>query len=450
MVYSSKKIIALIASIMAGLLIQACGPIENNSNQAAQTNSKPEPTIEATPVKQGENKWLIVSGDTATLNINAPGAKSVRIFYRPVDADDRVIALKKTPVATSNANGQFTTQVKISPDFGGDVWAEATYSDGSKKKTSPLALSSETAAPIAEALAKDAAHGDESERSDKFTGGHIETASLVENQPDIKITVDVPAFRLTLWQNGKEVKTYEIGVGQREFPLAIGIRRAAQIIWNPEWVPPDSDWVEDSHSDVQPGEHIDADDPRNPLGKVKIPLGDAFLIHQARRPADLGHLVSHGCVRMVQSDLYDLTEKIMAARGWPVSRQQIEQTKNDTDRLMARLNPPLIVDINYDTQVIEGGVLRIYPDVYNRNTNTVENLRAELQSSGVNGARLDDATLKQMLDRANANELFAVNVNELTGGNALAAGQSEPLTSQNKVARKPAPDKSRRHARSSR
>jgi len=171
------------------------------------------------------------------------------------------------------------------------------------------------------------------------------------------------------------------------------------------------------------------------------------LIHQARRPGDLGHLVSHGCVRMLQSDLYDLTEKIMEARGWPVSRQQIEQTKNNTDRLIAKLSPPLPIDINYDTQVIEGGVLRIYPDVYSRDTNTVENLRAELQSSGVDAARLDDATLKQMLDRANANQMFAVNVSDLSSGNALAVGKMEPLTSQSKVAKRQPTAANSRHAR---
>src|SRR5262249_16616915 len=155
--------------------------------QTAQTTGNAEPTIEATPVKQGENNFMIVSGDTATFNINAPGAKSVRILYRPIDAGDRVVALKKSPVATANANGQFSTQVTIGPDFGGEVWGEVAYTDGSKKKTKAISLSSEAAAPIAEAIAKDAAHGDESERSDKFTGGKIETAALVENQPDIKI-----------------------------------------------------------------------------------------------------------------------------------------------------------------------------------------------------------------------------------------------------------------------
>jgi murein L,D-transpeptidase YcbB/YkuD len=67
----------------------------------------------------------------------------------------------------------------------------------------------------------------ESARSDKFTGGRIEKATLEAGQPDIKITVNIPAFRLTLWQNNKEVKTYQIGVGQKNFrsSLAIVMRR---------------------------------------------------------------------------------------------------------------------------------------------------------------------------------------------------------------------------------
>src|SRR4051812_3962687 len=40
---------------------------------------------------------------------------------------------------------------------------------------------------------------DESPWSDRFTGGHVEHAELVANDPNIEITVDVPAFRLTLW-----------------------------------------------------------------------------------------------------------------------------------------------------------------------------------------------------------------------------------------------------------
>ena len=266
--------------------------------------------------------------------------------------------------------------------------------------------------------------------------------------PDIKLTVNVPAFRMTLWQNGKEVKSYEIGVGMKKYPIVIGERRVTQVIWNPEWVPPDSEWVNESHSNVEPGEHVEAGDPRNPLGKIKIPLGDGFLIHEAHRASDIGHLISHGCVRMVRQDLLDLATSIAEARSLAITKEQIDNAMKTTDRLVAKLNPFAAVDIDYDTLVVEGGVLHIYPDVYDRGTSTIENLRAELQAAGVDGSKLDDQTLKQMLDRANPKEEFTVSVADIKSGNALVAGTNQPLTSASVAAKKPAPKaRSRQGAR---
>ncbi|HVF50509.1 MAG TPA: L,D-transpeptidase [Pyrinomonadaceae bacterium] len=269
----------------------------------------------------------------------------------------------------------------------------------------------------------------ESARSDKYTGGRIERAALVEGDPNIEITVDVPAFRLTLWQDGREVKTYPVGVGMKEFPIVIGERQASEVIWNPAWIPPASDWVREMPG-VTAGEIIKASDKRNPLGKVKIPLGGGYLIHQAKGVADLGHLVSHGCVRMLRTDLYDLAEKITAAYAWPVSAKQIARAKLSTKTLAAKLDTPLSVDINYDTHVVEGGVLYIYPDVYDRGTNTVARLRAELESSGVDVSNLDERTLRRMLARAGAGQKFAVEVSSIEQGRALADGRLLPLVGQ--------------------
>ena len=266
----------------------------------------------------------------------------------------------------------------------------------------------------------------ESVRSDKFTGGRIERAELQPGQPDIEITVNVPAFMLTLWQNGKEVKTYPVGVGRKDYPISISEREATEVIWNPAWIPPDSDWVA-SRRDVKPGEVIKAGDPRNPLGKLKIPLGYGYLIHQAAKPTDLGNLVSHGCIRMLRSDLFDLAEKIVAARMLPVSQDEIEQAKRTSKTLVARLDPPLSVDINYDTLVIEEGVLHLYPDVYEEGTSTVENLRSELAGSGIDASRLDDETLERLLKRVSRTREFAVSTSSIEAGRALSAGRSRPL-----------------------
>src|SRR5687767_6495830 len=222
----------------------------------------------------------------------------------------------------------------------------------------------------------------ESARSDKLTGGRIEKTLLENGDPDIKITINVPAFQMTLWQDGNEVKSYPIGIGLLDYPLFIGHREATSIEWNPVWIPPSSDWIEKS-STVKPGEIILPTDPRNPLGKVKIPLGYGYLIHQAKGPGDMGSLVSHGCVRVMQADLYDLSEKIVAARSLNLPAVKIAAAKRNKRTLIAVLDPRVPVEITYDTIVVESGRLNIYPDVYQHKSNTIENVRRELQMSGV-------------------------------------------------------------------
>lgn len=274
--------------------------------------------------------------------------------------------------------------------------------------------------------AQTAADRGESERSDKLTGGHIETAEFEPSQPDIRLTLNVPSFRLTLWQNGKEVKSYYVGVGMKEYPIYEGERDAHEIIWNPAWIPPDSEWVS-SHKGVTPGEVIKASDPRNPLGKLKIPLGGSYLIHQAAGLKDVGNLVSHGCVRVLRSELYDLAEKIVAARSVPISAKRIEAAKRSFKTLVARLDQPLPVDINYDTLVVEGGVLHIYPDVYAHGTNRPARLRAELEASGVDASKITDQTLKKMLAKVTRRTQFVVETSSIAEGRALQDGELLPL-----------------------
>jgi hypothetical protein len=287
-----------------------------------------------------------------------------------------------------------------------------------------VAQTADSAQPTASP--RSATDRNESERSDKLTGGHIEVAEFAPDLPDIHITLNVPSFRLSLWQDGKEVKFYYVGVGMKEHPLYIGDRKATEIIWNPAWIPPDSDWVDDMKG-VSRGEIIKASDPRNPLGKMKIPLGDSYLIHQARGLGDLGNLVSHGCVRMLRPQLYDLAEKIIAARSLPVSPKRIAAAKRSSKTFTVRLEEPVPVDINYDTLVVEGGVLHIYPDVYDRGTNRLSRLRAELESSNVDLSNVSDDTLKRMLRKVSRHTQFVVETASIVAGRALEDGRVLPL-----------------------
>jgi len=263
----------------------------------------------------------------------------------------------------------------------------------------------------------------ESARSDKLTGGKIQRTVLEAGNPNIRITLNVPSFQMTLWQDGKEVRSYPVGVGMLEFPVAIGMRNATSIEWNPVWIPPSSDWI-DASSTVKAGEIVLPTDPRNPLGKVKIPLGYGYLLHHAKGPGDMGSLVSHGCVRVMQSDLYDLSEKIVAARDLSVPSAQIAAAKRNKKTLVAELAPAVPVEITYDTIVVEGGRLSIFPDVYDRKLNTVENVRKELKESGVNQSRLSETEIKRMIAQATGRKKFVVDTSAIEEDLAITKGRA--------------------------
>jgi lipoprotein-anchoring transpeptidase ErfK/SrfK len=305
-----------------------------------------------------------------------------------------------------------------------------TFPGASRNASAQMPSSVPTVTP-----AQTAADRHESERSDRLTGGRVELAEFEPGQPDIRITLNVPSFRLTFWQNGKEVKSYFVGVGLKDHPIYIGDRNATDVIWNPDWIPPSSKWVSEIKG-VRPGEVIKASDPRNPLGKMKISLGDSYLIHQARGTGDLGNLVSHGCVRMLRSDLYDLADKIIAARSAPVSAKRIAAAQRSSRMLVVRLEEPVPVDINYDTIVIEGGVLHIYPDVYSRGTNRTAILRAELESAGLDASKLSDRALKQILGKVTRRTQFVVDVSSIDQDRALEDGKVVPLIPRKAAGRK--------------
>jgi hypothetical protein len=155
-------------------------------------------------------------------------------------------------------------------------------------------------------------------------------------------------------------------------------------------------------------------------------------------------------VRVLRTDLYDLAEKIAAARSLPVSAKQISQAKVNKKTLSAEITPPVPVEITYDTQVVEAGKLRVYPDVYDRKTNTVERLRNELESSGVSTSHLSDATLQKILAQATGKKQFVVSVKDIEAGKPLTAGFTMPVVMRGVTEAKPAQAKRAVHRRASR
>ena len=249
---------------------------------------------------------------------------------------------------------------------------------------------------------------------------------------DRRVVVNAPAFRMDLFEGGKLIKSYKIGIGYPEFPLPTGLRKADTIIFNPTWTPPDEPWVESPGSKLKVGEKIEAGDKLNPLGPIKIPIGLPSLIHGGKAPAKLGTFASHGCVGLTDSQIKDFARQLARLSGTQISDDQIaEYEKKKTETKPVKLSNAVPVELRYETITVEDGKLHIYRDVYDRGTNTEENLRNVLRSYGVTIDQLSEGeraevtrALGQMARDASgkpATDSAGANGNAATGSSAGAS-----------------------------
>ena len=217
---------------------------------------------------------------------------------------------------------------------------------------------------------------------------------------DTRIVVNIPAFRMDVFRDGSLLKSYKIGIGYQQFPLPTGFRKAEMIIFNPTWTQPNESWASN------PGEVVGAGASGNPLGPIKVPIGGANLIHGGKALAKIGTFASHGCVGLTNDEVKDFAKVLADATNTELKEETIASyLKNRTRTQVVKLPKPVPVELRYETIGIENGQLHVYRDVYNKNTNTEENLRAVFEAKGVSFDSLSEDVKSQALDAVNAMSL---------------------------------------------
>jgi lipoprotein-anchoring transpeptidase ErfK/SrfK len=237
--------------------------------------------------------------------------------------------------------------------------------------------------------------------SERWSGGGDALAAKPNSVPtDTRIVVNAPAYRMDVFEGGRLIKTYRVGIGYPEFPLPQGMRKADQIIFNPTWTPPDEPWVKGK---VKPGERVEAGSKLNPLGPLKIPIGLPSLIHGGKNPARLGTFASHGCVGLTNQMVQDFAVVLAGASGTQLTPEDVQNySKNPEKTQSVKLSAPVPVELRYETIVVEDGRLHIYRDVYDKGTNTEEDLRRVLEVYGVKLEDLSEQERAQVMDALQA------------------------------------------------
>jgi lipoprotein-anchoring transpeptidase ErfK/SrfK len=139
---------------------------------------------------------------------------------------------------------------------------------------------------------------------------------------DLSIRVSLAERMLYVSQDGEVVKSFQVAVGRPSYPTPQGNFAIRHIIWNPDWVPPDSKWAR-NRKYTPPG------DPKNPMGRVKLFFKEPDLyIHGTREVDSLGEAESHGCLRMRNSEVIQLAAMVMASGGATVEDGFIQRVLN--------------------------------------------------------------------------------------------------------------------------
>ncbi|MBA3786830.1 MAG: hypothetical protein H0X15_15055, partial [Acidobacteria bacterium] len=135
---------------------------------------------------------------------------------------------------------------------------------------------------------------------------------------------------------------------------------------------------------IEAGKMVAAGSAENPLGPIKIPIGSPSLIHGGKSPARLGNFASHGCVGLTNGQVQDFAVELAKVSGLALTTADVKNyEKQKTETKNVKLDKSIPVELRYETIVVENGKLKIYRDVYERGTNTEENLRRVLDSYGV-------------------------------------------------------------------
>ena len=133
----------------------------------------------------------------------------------------------------------------------------------------------------------------------------MDTTSAAANT---RVEVDLSARKLYLFNGTDTAKTYSVAVGSQKWPTQTGQWRITQVVWNPEWTPPDESWAEEREP-RKPG------DPKNPLGRVQLVYDPPRTIHGTPDRTSIGKAVSHGSIRMYNEQAAELGKTLMEAAG---------------------------------------------------------------------------------------------------------------------------------------
>ena len=239
-----------------------------------------------------------------------------------------------------------------------------------------------------------------------------------ETEKGLHLVLNIAGNRLHVYEDGERTRTYKVSVGARGYETPAGDYTIREVIWNPWWHPPNSAWAR--------GRKPEAPGPENPMGRVKLNFAPLLYIHGTVDWQALGQPASHGCVRMRNSDLIELTRLVHSYASPRVGEDVLARLEGAPSMTRTiRLERSVKFTARYDVAEVDEGFLIIYPDHYGLVRRQVRaQAIAALREVGADVRRIDSARLDELVEKS-SDRRVVIALDELVSGRVVAGNNNE-------------------------
>lgn len=193
--------------------------------------------------------------------------------------------------------------------------------------------------------------------------------------PPTRIDVNTAATFLDYWRDGQHAGRRRVVTGEPGWETPQLQSPMVRLVANPVWRVPDSIWEDElsskgsayfaaNHMTFRDGKLVQLPGPKNALGQVKFDMenGQSIYLHDTPAKAifaDVERHRSHGCVRV--DGALDFAMQIASEHGVAADLREGLASREESFINLKRAIP---VRLLYRTTYLDGGVVRLMPDIY--------------------------------------------------------------------------------------
>ena len=233
-------------------------------------------------------------------------------------------------------------------------------------------------------------------------------------QQALRLDLNIPALRLTVYEGDRVLRTYPVAVGMVGHDTPTGAFDVDFAEWNPWWRPPAREWARD--------EKVTPPGPRNPMGRVKLFFEPLYFIHGTPESASIGTPASHGCVRMLNEDVIALA-RLLHERAAPSVVRQIDGILRSGATRRVDFQETIPLRIRYEPVEVADGSIVVHPDVYGRNAVHPEGVFQALIAAGYDVSNVEWDDVRRLVERARGHDSVVTISLEEAFGRLASAGE---------------------------